>query len=159
VRRFLAAILASAGMATSPGLAQQASPPASEPAEPPPASVWGGAYTEEQSKRGEEVYRQECASCHGPQLTGGEEAKPLTGADFTSNWNGLSVGDLFERIRVSMPPKRIGRINRQQIADVLAFIFSVNKFPAGKTELARDTDRLRLTQFEATRPASDAAKP
>jgi len=28
---------------------------------------------------------------------------PLSGAQFLANWNGLTVGDLFERIRKSMP--------------------------------------------------------
>ena len=38
-------------------------------------SVWEGVYTEEQARRGAELYAQECASCHGPLLTGtGEEA-------------------------------------------------------------------------------------
>src|SRR5438876_3128832 len=37
-------------------------------------SVWDGVYTEEQAKRGESIYRKECAVCHGDMLTGGESA-------------------------------------------------------------------------------------
>ncbi len=61
-------------------------------------SVWDGVYTEEQAKRGEAVYRKECATCHGDILTGGESAPPLTGGAFQANWNGLTLGDLFDRM-------------------------------------------------------------
>jgi mono/diheme cytochrome c family protein len=66
-------------------------------------SIWDGVYTEEQAKRGEPLYTATCASCHGPDLSGGEMAPGLTGGEFRSDWDGLSVGDLFERTRVSMP--------------------------------------------------------
>src|SRR5258706_15784763 len=61
-------------------------------------SQWDGVFTETQAKRGEGLYSQYCASCHGPELTGGEMAPGLTGGEFRANWNDLSVGDLFERI-------------------------------------------------------------
>src|SRR5262249_50257110 len=35
---------------------------------------WNGIYTEAQAARGEPLYAQNCASCHGPELTGGEMA-------------------------------------------------------------------------------------
>ena len=54
-----------------------------------------------------------------------------------ANWSGLTVGDLFERIRLSMPEGRPGTLSRQQNADILAYMLSVNQFPAGKTELQR----------------------
>src|SRR2546430_16270645 len=66
-------------------------------------SVWDGVYTEEQAKRGEPVYQKECAACHGAMMTGGESAPPLTGGGFQANWNGLTLGDLFDRIRKTMP--------------------------------------------------------
>ena len=85
-------------------------------------------------------------------MSGGEEAPPLTGSAFMANWSWLTVGDLFERIRVSMPEGRPGTLSRQQNADILSYILSVNQFPAGKTELQRDTDRLKLIRFLAEKP-------
>jgi len=123
-------------------------PPSSES-----RSVWDGVYTEEQAKRGEPLYRKECASCHGDVLTGGESAPPLTGGAFLSNWNGLTLGDLFDRIRKTMPLSAPGRLTRQQDADILAFMLSVNKFPAGKTELYRQSEMLKEIRFEAAKPA------
>jgi cytochrome c len=116
-------------------------------------TVWDGVYTEDQAKRGEPVYRKECAACHGDMLTGGESAPPLTGGAFLANWNGLTMGDLFDRIRKTMPQSAPGRLTRQQDADILAFMLSVNKFPAGKTELYRQLEMLREIRFEATKPA------
>jgi mono/diheme cytochrome c family protein len=117
-------------------------------------SVWDGVYTEAQAKRGEAVYKLSCASCHGVALEGIEMAGPLTGARFTANWNGVTVGDLLERVKVSMPNDKPGTLSRQQTADVLAYVFSFNRFPAGKAELARQTELLKQIKFEATRPAA-----
>src|SRR5712671_6272834 len=115
-------------------------------------SVWDGVYTQEQAERGHSLYNQHCASCHGDTLAGGDVPPPLAGGDFLANWNGLTVGDLFERIRRSMPQDNPGRLSRQQNADVLAYIFSFNKFPAGKTELAHDTGLLKEIRIEAAKP-------
>jgi len=115
-------------------------------------SVWDGVYTEEQAKRGEPIYRKECASCHGEMLTGGESAPPLTGGAFLANWNGLTVGDLFDRIRKTMPQRALGRLTRQQDSDILAFMLSANKFPAGKNELYRQLEMLKEIRFESTKP-------
>ena len=118
-------------------------------------SVWDGVYTDEQAKRGEEVYHRECAACHGDLLTGGESAPPLTGGAFQANWNGLTLGDLFDRIRKTMPQSKPGLLTRQQNADVLAFMLSINKFPAGKTELYRQSEMLKEIRFETKKPAKN----
>ena len=117
-------------------------------------SVWDGVYTEQQAKRGEPLYRKECASCHGEMLSGAESAPPLTGGAFLANWNGLTVGDLFDRIRKTMPQSAPGRLTRQQDSDILAFMLSANKFPAGKTELYRQSEMLKEIRFESTKPGS-----
>lgn len=117
-------------------------------------TVWDGIYTDAQAKRGESLYSLNCASCHGPSLGGGESASALTGPTFMANWSGVTIGDLFERIRVSMPQDAPGRLSGQQNADVLAYMLSVNKFPAGQMELARQADMLRQIKFEAQKPGS-----
>jgi cytochrome c len=115
-------------------------------------SVWDGVYTKEQSKRGENLYAQNCSSCHGPDLTGNDEAAPLVGPAFLANWDGLSVGDLSERVRISMPPNRQGRLSRQQIVDILGYVLSVNSFPAGNAELDPRLELLKQIRIEATKP-------
>lgn len=123
--------------------------------EPPSAesrSVWDGVYTEEQAKRGEEVYKKQCASCHGAMLNGGESAPPLSGGVFVSNWDGLTLGDLFDRIRKTMPLSSPGKLSRQEVSDILAHVLRVNKFPAGKSELYRQSEMLKEIRFEAAKP-------
>jgi len=118
----------------------------------PTRSVWDGIYTEEQAKRGGPLYSEQCASCHGPELMGGEMAPPLATGDFLSGWDGLTVGDLFERIRVSMPQNAPGSLTGQQNADILAFMLSANKFPAGATELPPQGLLLKTIKFEVKKP-------
>jgi mono/diheme cytochrome c family protein len=119
-------------------------------------SVWEGVFTKEQAKRGEGLYAQHCSSCHGPDLSGNDEAAPLTGSAFLANWDGLTVGDLTERVRVSMPPNNLGRLSRQQIVDILSYVLSVDNFPAGKTELDPKAEMLKQIRIEATKPKANS---
>jgi mono/diheme cytochrome c family protein len=109
-------------------------------------------YTDDQAKRGSKIYAEECAVCHGPELSGGEEAPPLVGAGFLSNWTTLTVGDLFERIRTTMPASNPGTLTRVEIADITAFLLSSNRFPAGKAELDRQTEVLKQIRINAEPP-------
>lgn len=111
-------------------------------------TVSDGVYTDEQAKRGRAIYEQHCARCHGPTLAGGEVAGPLVGPIFGANWNGVSMADMVERTKVTMPLDGPGKMSRQQIADVLAYVLSANKFPAGKTELPRQAEMLGLIKFQ-----------
>ena len=115
-------------------------------------SVWDGVFTEEQAKRGEAAYLQECVNCHGPGLEGGDMTPSLVGGVFTSNLNDLSVGDLFERIRITMPLDRPGKLSRQQNADVIAFVLKANSFPAGATDLSRDLAALKQIRIQSSKP-------
>jgi mono/diheme cytochrome c family protein len=117
-----------------------------------PRSVWDGVYTEEQARRGETVYGRECASCHLSEDSGGELATPLAGPAFLANWDGLTLGDLFERIRTTMPPNHPQRVTRQQNADVLGHILKINGYPAGRQELEPKTEVLKLIRIEASKP-------
>ena len=121
---------------------------------PAPRSVWDGVYTAEQAKRGEARYNELCASCHGDTLGGGESAPPLAGGEFLSTWNGLTAGDLFERTRKTMPQSKPGSLTREQNAEILAYVFSANRFPAGKAELERATEVLMEIRSEAAKPES-----
>ena len=117
-------------------------------------SVWDGVYTAEQTRRGETAYFQACGSCHGPALEGGDMTPPLVGGAFGSNWNDLTVGDLFERIRTTMPLDNPGRLSRQQNADVIAFVLKANGWPAGAAELPPDQAVLKQIRIVAVRPSS-----
>ena len=113
-----------------------------------PRSVRDGVYTEEQSKRGGQHFAEKCAMCHGSDLNGGEIAPALFGGNFMADWNGLTVGDLFERIRLSMPPSDPEQITSQQRADIIALILRTNGFPAGPKELDTRPEMLKQIKIE-----------
>ena len=115
-------------------------------------NVWSGVYSEAQAKRGEAIYVDRCASCHAPDLSGVDQAPALTGGDFTAEWNDLSVNDLFERIRISMPADKPGSLERQQVADVVAFLLQKNNLPAGQADLPTRAEALTAMKFLAKKP-------
>jgi cytochrome c len=115
-------------------------------------TVWDGVYNEAQAKRGEATFVDACSNCHGRTLEGADMTPPLTGGAFMANWDGLSVGDLTDRIRVSMPLDRPGSLSRQDNADVVAYILRFNQFPGGNEELPRDIQALKQILFKASKP-------
>jgi mono/diheme cytochrome c family protein len=117
-----------------------------------PKSQWDGAYSAAQAHRGEPLYSQYCLECHGPDLMGGEMAPPLIGGTFQANWNELTLGDLYERIRTSMPQNAPGSLRRQQYADILAYMLSKDRYPAGQAELPADAETLKETKYLSTKP-------
>ena len=104
-------------------------------------TTWSAVYSEAQAKRGEALYAERCASCHAPDLSGIDQAPPLTGKDFNADWNDLAVNDLFERIRTTMPADNPGMLERQQVADVTAFILSKDGFPPGDGDAGKELEQ------------------
>ena len=98
-------------------------------------TVWDGVYTEEQAKRGADVYAEKCAMCHGDSLGGVESAPALTGPAFYATWEGENLNSLFERIRMSMPQDNPGSLSRAQNADIVAHLLHIGGYPAGSTPL------------------------
>ena len=125
---------------------------AQEPSTADTRSVWDGVYTADQAKRGEASYKTGCSSCHGETLKGAGESPALAGMAFMSNWSGLPLGDLYERIRRTMPQDNPARITRQQKIEILAYLLSMNKFPSGNTDLPRQPELLKLIRIEANKP-------
>jgi mono/diheme cytochrome c family protein len=115
-------------------------------------STWDGVFTDVQAKRGEAIYAERCASCHAPDLSGMDQAPALAGAVFRTEWDGLSMNDLFERTRISMPADKPGSLDGAQVADVIAFILEKNGFPAGDAELPTAGDRLTGIKVVSKKP-------
>jgi S-disulfanyl-L-cysteine oxidoreductase SoxD len=122
-------------------------------AEETSSSVWDGVYTDAQSTRGRAAYADHCALCHGVTLGGVGGAPPLTGGRFIAEFDGLTLGALFDRIRTSMPLDKPGSLGRPEYADILAFMLQINGFPPGPTELYLRSEYLNAIAFEAQRRA------
>ncbi len=66
-------------------------------------TTWTGVYSGAQATEGEVTYLERCAGCHQPDLSGGEDGPQLAGAQFGAKWNDRTLGNLFDRMRRSMP--------------------------------------------------------
>lgn len=102
-----------------------------------------GVYTADQAKRGQGVYSQNCSNCHMDDLSGSGQAPPLAGDVFMANWEGRSVGDLFDTTRNTMPMNQPDSLSAQEYVDMVTFMLQANGFPAGKDELKSDPDTLK----------------
>lgn len=98
-------------------------------------SVWDGVYSAAQAERGLKILAEQCALCHGESMSGGGGVPSAVGPEFMFNWNGRSVGELFEMLRTTMPPTAPGSLSDQGYADAMAALFKRNGFPASEIEL------------------------
>jgi mono/diheme cytochrome c family protein len=147
---FTGALAITAFTATMIAQAPAGAPPApSAQAAAGAKSVSDGVYTADQAKRGEAIYKEQCAACHGDNLEGSGPMPALAGPDFTKSWMGKTVADLFDKTHSSMPATAPGSLTEKQTADVLAYLLSVSKYPAGATELADSIEPLKSISLDA----------
>lgn len=119
---------------------------AAAPAERPLTS---GVYSAKQVERGEGVYRTSCQSCHAKT--------EYTGDKFKVAWVSKTAFDIFNQIRSEMPEDNPGSLERQEYVDVIAYIFSLNAYPAGADDLPADDDGLKKIRIDNP-PASTASR-
>ena len=126
-----------------------------------PRTVQDGVFSDAQASRGQTLYTQRCATCHGPKLEGGQ-GPALTGDLFTNKFRIEPLSALFIQIRYAMPPVPVAsapagpppagpapaaasnvaaapaspQLTNEQAADLVAHILKSNGFPAGKTDFA-----------------------
>jgi mono/diheme cytochrome c family protein len=129
--RFARALVVLSGLYLSASVSSIAAAPAPQAGK----STQDGVYSDAQAKRGEAAYSKTCAGCHGPDLAGADTAPSLTGPEFNAGWTDLTLDDLFERIKTTMPGDAPGSLSAEQCADILAFVLSKDGFPAGQAEL------------------------
>ena len=115
-----------------------------------------GVYVAAQAESGRAIYERECAACHQANLQGSFEAPQLAGESFLQFWADLSPGDLFVRIRSSMPPERAGALTDEAYLNVVAYLLQANGAPAGRTALTEATTGTIGTA--ATRTSSAVAQ-
>jgi mono/diheme cytochrome c family protein len=113
-------------------------------------SVAEGVYSVGQAARGQQLYRAQCAECHGHAMEG-TIGPPLVGESFLSNWSARPLGDLVDTIQKTMPFNLPASLSRPQATDLTAYILQTGGFPAGPLEL--DDARLAQTAFPAAQAA------
>src|SRR5947208_4011856 len=130
-------------------------------------------YGAEQARRGKTLYTQYCSKCHLENLQGNcpaenirasaayvcatpGSAPPLIGDAFLQRWH--SAGDLYARIRWSMPADNVGGLSADDNLAILAYLLQSNGFSAGR-ELRDDPAALKtMVLQEKTKNASSAVK-
>ena len=112
-------------------------------------SVNDGVYSEAQAKRGDALYKENCATCHGDNLEGSGPMPALAGKDFLASWQGKTVGDLFDKTFTTMPATAPGSLTPAQAADVVSYMLASSRYKAGTGDLETKTEALQQIKIEA----------
>src|SRR6185295_14934155 len=101
-----------------------------------------GVYSAAQATRGQAVFKDKCAACHGDMLEG-LVGPPLAGDEFLKAWGNQPLSELVSKIQKTMPQTEPGSLTRPQAVDLVAHILQVGKFPAGQSALPEGEDALK----------------
>lgn len=114
------------------------------------SSVKSGVFSEAQAKRGQGIIQEECARCHSANLLGSGEnnTPPLVGDVFLEKWYTHTLGEIYDKMRTTMPVDDPGRLRKSDYAAALAFILQTNNFPAGPKPLPTDMNALNQITIE-----------
>src|SRR5512141_1130336 len=63
---------------------------------PPARSITEGVYSAAQAARGQQLYKAQCAECHGTALEG-TIGSPLAGDSFLVDWSGRALANLVDK--------------------------------------------------------------
>jgi alcohol dehydrogenase (cytochrome c) len=108
-----------------------------------------GIFTDAQARRGDSMYKEQCATCHGDNLEGSGPMPALAGKDFLANWQGKTVGDLFDKTSTTMPATAPGSLTPAQAADIVSYLLASSRFKSGSTELVPKVEALQQFKIEA----------
>jgi mono/diheme cytochrome c family protein len=105
-------------------------------------------FTAEQANRGERIYLQQCAECHGRELWDGA-ASPLAGSDFRAVWSAedKTLYDLYYVTWSTMPVTAEGTLSPVAMAALLAYMLQENGYPAGERPLPEDPEALKAIRL------------
>jgi mono/diheme cytochrome c family protein len=120
-RSWVAALLAAGGItavAVAVAVAADMAPSTAE-----------GVFTEEQATRGERIYDNTCAACHGGNMRGTPGAPGIIGIRFEIKWTNKPASELFGFIQDTMPKGNEGSLTSEEYADVLAHILATSGYP------------------------------
>ncbi|HEY4122213.1 MAG TPA: cytochrome c [Byssovorax sp.] len=123
------------------GCATPESPPAATPMTTPPTAA-GESPAAAQIARGQQVFAQKCAKCHGAGGEGGKDAPALVGAKAlpldpppgakhrTAKFH--TGADVATFVKANMPGDAPGTLTDEELTAVLAFDLKANGVNVGK---------------------------
>jgi cytochrome c len=114
------------------------------------AAAQSGVFSEEQVKRGQTVFHEKCAVCHGDDLEGGSESPPLKGDSFWSEWDQKMARTIYSRIISTMPPDSPGSLVEKDVIDIEAFVVHSNGVPFGSKTI-QNANELNTIKLERSK--------
>jgi mono/diheme cytochrome c family protein len=90
-----------------------------------PRTTQDGVYSKIQAKQGGKIYKEQCQVCHDKKYF-----RPVL-----KRWSGQSAAILYDVMSGSMPESNPGGWLPDQYVDLMAYIFSQSRYPAGETAL------------------------
>ena len=112
-RRAHAAAALLAGFLVTPAVAEQ-------------QTINDAVYSKAQAEVGEELYKDNCLTCHDKKYF-----RPVL-----KRWDGQPLGLFFTVMSASMPESNPGSLPDDQYVDILAYILSLSRYPAGDDALS-----------------------
>ncbi|MEZ5402198.1 MAG: PQQ-binding-like beta-propeller repeat protein [Bryobacteraceae bacterium] len=100
-------------------------------------------FTSDQALAGRAAYLGNCASCHLPDMSGRNEAHPLTGGNFQKVWRDRTLNQLIRYMQQTMPPGNAGGLDPDTYTAIAAFMLESNGATASAAPLTIDS-RLRI---------------
>ncbi len=107
------------------------------------------SYTEAQAQSGSQLYQQNCAACHLPDLQGAFEAPALRGNNFTGNWRNRNVVDLLNLVKRTMPPQAPASLTDSEYTNLVAFLLSANDIATSNETLNFDSSSVAFLDSSA----------
>jgi len=102
-----------------------------------------GAFSRAQATRGRALYAIHCASCHLDNLEGSNQAVSLTGPTFADHWHNRTLGDLYTKIRTTMPQKNPQSLSAAEYLDIMAYLLQANDSPPGPADLETSSPKFK----------------
>ena len=90
-----------------------------------PQTINDNIYSKDQAKIGKQLYQDNCIACHDKKYF-----RPVLKA-----WDGQPLSVLFSVMSASMPEGNPGSLPEKDYVDILAYILSLSRYPAGENRL------------------------
>ena len=90
-----------------------------------PRTINDSVYTKAQAEVGEQLYKDNCLACHDKKYF-----RPVL-----KRWDGQPLGLFYTVMSASMPESNPGSLPDDEYVDILAYILSLSRYPAGDSEL------------------------
>ena len=108
-----------------------------------------GIFSQKQASAGRTVYSMQCSACHSTSAH--------TGPAFMKSWQGRTVWDLYAFLKDNMPQSEPGALSDEEYIQVVTYMLSLNKMPAGEQDLRVDQALLKAIRIDTTAVSASAS--